>query len=362
MANDTTRSDAVALTMKIATVALVPAVLAAPYAQAQCSGATCAGAFVQSHLASKLAEDPTAGRLDTRIDGKPWIAQNWGTAPFALTPSDTSLALRASSAHLRDYANSITARRYEAAKELAPNLKMPKPAIPAVRKLDVWSTFDVQGTDTDSAQSRSGQVGADYKLNRKSLVGVSAGLGVEHEGATAAGQTYQFSAYAAYKPVDPITFDVKAAWGEEDGTLGSSTLAATHNVVTARMRGNWSYAKVRFSPALSIANASGSAVTTTGGDADSTSRIAVEPRLSRPFEIGDGAKLEPYLRYRGEVDFNHGSGAEPHGTATTDTLGAGMTLASPGAYTMSVTTDVTTPRASEDTEIKSRLQLAIPLK
>ena len=86
---------------------------------------TCFDQLGQTNLNALLSSDMTSGRIDTRITSKPWIAQSWSSAPFALAQSDTQLKMLASLDHLGGYANRITARRYEDAKVLAPQLVMP---------------------------------------------------------------------------------------------------------------------------------------------------------------------------------------------------------------------------------------------
>lgn len=320
-----------------------------------CEEHPCADVLLKSRLDALLADDPAAGRLDARLAGKPWIAQNWAYAPFAATPSEASFAVRASTQHLYGYANGITARRFEAAKGMAPGLVMPKPVASTNGGLDVWSSIDV----SDQRDETKGQLGADYRLTRNALVGLSAGWGESRDaGSAAAGESQRVALYATLRPAFPVSLDVRAQWGEQEGAVGDEALHASRNKVSARMAGLWRFDRVTFAPALSVSQEAESAA---GGAATERNKIAVEPKFSRPFALGGGGTLEPFVSYKGVLGVEETAGG-PATTSLTDSVGAGLSLARPEAFSMKLTTEVGRAVGGEEPSLNSRLELKVPLK
>ena len=50
----------------------------------------------------------------------------------------------------------------------------PKPIRKAPAAFDVWSKVDVKGLEGDAAETKRGTIGADYRLAKGALVGMSA--------------------------------------------------------------------------------------------------------------------------------------------------------------------------------------------
>lgn len=318
---------------------------------------TCAIDHRRAHLDDLIGDDPARGRLEGRLDGKPWIGQDWATLPLAVKPADQSLDVAASLQHLGSYEARRTQQKIEEAKRLAPGgLAMPKPPPAGPVMFDVWSKVEVSGLQSQASEARRGTVGADYKIMRGALVGVSAE--VRDETSALASDT-RLAAYFAVKPWSPLTFDAKAQWGESHAVT-TPGLVTTQGAVSARLKGNFVVEGLRLSPAVTVAHGVDEASAVSGGTVEK-STIALTPRVSRPIELEGGAKLEPFLSLKSAMDFGGTEGG--HGTVdTTHGVGGGVTYKKPDAYSLSVTTDVEQVTSSEKSNVTGRLELKVPLR
>jgi hypothetical protein len=252
-----------------------------------------------------------------------------------------------------------TQQKIEEAKELAPkDLTMPKPVTAAATPLDVWSRVEVMGLESVEGETRRGTVGADYKIMGGALVGVSAT--VQDAAPTLASDT-RLAAYFAVKPWSPLTFDAKAQWGESH-TVTMPGLLTTQSALTARLKGNFSYAGLRLAPALTVAHGVDEAEALSGGTIEKSS-IALTPRVSRPIELKGGAKVEPFLSLKSALDFGDTLDGAGHGIVdTTRGVGGGVTFAKPNAYSLSVTTGIEQATSSERSNVSGRFELKLPLR
>lgn len=320
---------------------------------------TCALEGRLTHLGDLIDDDPTRGRLEGRLEDKPWIGQNWATLPVAVKPADQNLDVSASLQHLGSYEARRTQQKIEEAKGLAPKgLAIPKPVVAAPTMLDVWSKVEVTGLESASGETRRSTVGADYKLARGALVGVSAA--VRDESSTLASDT-RLAAYFAVKPWSPVTFDAKAQWGESHAVTNPG-LVTTQNALTARLKGNFSYDGLRLAPALTVAHGVDEADAISGGAVEK-STIALTPRVSRPIDLKDGTKLEPFLSLKSALDFGTAADGSGHeGVETTRGIGGGVTFAKPNAYSLSVTTGIEHTTSSDKSNVSGKLELKLPLR
>jgi hypothetical protein len=314
----------------------------------------------RTRLDALLEDDPTRDRLDGRLGDKPWIGQDWATLPVAVKPAEESLDLTTSLQHLGSYQSRRTSQKIEDAKALAPKgLAIPKPIQSPPAALDVWSRVHVKGFEGDTTETKRGTIGADYKLARGALVGMSAEI--VDEGRVLQQDT-RLAAYFAIKPWSPVTLDGKAQWGESHGLQGGG-LVTTQSAVTARVKGSFNYEGLVLTPMASVAHGVDEAPATGGGRAIEKSTLALTPKVSRPVEIGGGVKVEPFLSLKSALDISPASEAAAHGsTDTTRSVGGGVTLARPDAYSLSVTTDLEQSTGSDHTNVKGRFELKLPLR
>jgi hypothetical protein len=313
---------------------------------------SCAAALHAARVDGLLTYDPSLGRADKRLNGTPWIAPEWLSSPVAVTPTDANVSVRTSARQWGGFANSDVAKKIEGAKALAPaDFKFP--TLPPVinPKLDVWTSLDVQNIESTAIpHTTRGGVGADYKVSRDTLVGVS--LEADEARAsdvTGAQDAYTVSTYFAVRPIPTTTFDAKAAWGENSTTFGDTAIGGTHSALSARVRGDWMFSDIKVSPTLGVAHG-----TETGAARVEKSTFTVEPRISRPFALENGESLEPFLTYRNESEFD--------GAAVSEKIGGGVTLAKPDAYSLSVTTHVEETLAAEQPNVEGRFQLKLPIR
>lgn len=326
------------------------------------SEASCPLQLSPSRLDALMSTDPTRGRTESRLNEKPWISDNWSVVPFALTPpSESSVTMRTSVGHWSAYTSRTLSKKIESAKAMAPeSLKLPVPPAVPEYNLDVWSAVDVQGLDQDAAVARS-EVGADYKLTKNSVAGVAVQLG-GNENVTGSDDDYMLSTYFGVRPLKPITLDASAAWGEKSETLLDEQATSERSVVTARARGEWQVNKIDITPEVSISHAEENVGSQAGQGSTEKSTLTFAPRISRKFELEDGQKIEPFVRYKNEVDVG-----APDAAAGEDAwqaegmLGAGIGLAKPDSYSLDISADVSDFDAEEEPNVKSRLKLKVPI-
>lgn len=314
----------------------------------------------RTRLDALLQDDPTRGRLDGRLGDKPWIGQDWATLPVAVKPAEQSLDMAASLQHLGSYESQRTLQKIEDAKALAPaGLAAPKPIPKPPAAFDVWSKVDVKGLEGQAAETKRGTIGADYRLAKGALVGMSAEIVDEGQ---ALQQDTRLATYFAIKPWSPVTLDGKAQWSESHGVQGGG-LVTTQSAVTARVKGSFGYEGLVLAPMASVAHGVDDAPPDGSGRVIEKSTLALTPKVSRPVEIGGGAKVEPFLSLKSSIDI--GASGEAAGYGVTDTtrgVGGGVTLAKPDAYSLSVTTDVEQSTLSDHTSVKGRFELKLPLR
>ncbi len=325
---------------------------------------TCIGSARQSGLQQLFSNDPAYGRLDSRLAGQSWISNEWAAAPFALSPLDSNFSMKMSTGHLGTFTDQTMLRRFEEAKALAPDgMIMPKPTIgPRNNKFDVWTTLNASSANLAPDQSLRGGVGADYKFNRNTVVGVAMDFrdGVGNSDVLSEhGRT--LATYFAYKPAPALTFDTTAQWGQSAGSVSGEGFGAEQNSVQARMRGNWNIDRLKFTPTIAFSHGTEHLNATDGNASATQSAVTVAPRVSRSFTLDGGQTLEPFLQYQtdiavGSPDFDAGGGSD-----ITRSAGAGVTFINPNAYSLSVTTGVEGIN-QEQPNVSSKLRVTVPLK
>jgi len=326
---------------------------------------TCIGQVRQSSgLQHLFANDPARGRLDSRLAGQSWISNEWATAPFALVEPESSFSMKMSAGHLGAYTDQTMLKRYEEAKALAPDgMILPKPVVgPRNTAFDVWTTLDSSSANLNPDQGLRGGVGADYKLSRNTVLGVAMDFrdGVDNTDLVSE-HGHTLAAYFAIRPTSALTFDTTAQWGESGGSVSGYGFAAQQNSLQARVRGNWNIDHLRFTPTLAFSQGVEHLNASDGSASTEQKAVTFTPKISRPFALGNGQTLEPFLQYQtelavGSADYDTGSGDD-----ITRSAGAGFTFVNPNAYTLSVTTGVEGIN-QEQPNLNSRFQVTVPLR
>jgi hypothetical protein len=326
------------------------------------SGSGCPLQLSPKRLDALISSDPTRGRTESRLNDKAWISDDWSVVPFALSPpSESNVTMRTSMGHWSAYTSRSISKKIEAAKAMAPeSLKLPAPPVVPEYKLDVWSAVDLHGLDRDTAIARS-ELGADYKITKNSVAGVAAQFG-GNENVTGSNNDYMLSTYFGVRPLKPITLDASAAWGEKAATAIDENAVSERSVVTARARGEWQVEKVNIVPELSLSHAEETVSGPTGDGATEKSTLTFAPRLSRKFELKDGEKIEPFVTYKNEINVGAPDlAAGDKEWEAQSSIGAGIGFTKPDSYSLDVSTDVTDLEADKPTEVKSKLQLKLPI-
>jgi len=333
--------------------------------------AACAMQFQQTLLDDRLASQPAPGGLEARLNGSPWIAQGWSSTPFVLkpgaSPSESDFSAQASLRHWSAFADNLLAQRIEEAKRAVPGgLILPKPAAPAATGFDVWSSLDRRGSETDPNRMLAGNVGADYKITRDTVLGVSVGMREQELAATSTDVDHSVAAYFAFKPTSALTVGLKAEHADSAGAIAGQNLVSSQDVLSARLAGAMSFGAIKFSPELSVAHGSEEGRTAGREIGTEKTSIKIAPRVSRPIPIATGQQLEPFVSYTNKMDLGSAAPATgvaaPAATSSTQSIGGGVTLSRPDTYALSLSTDVERHSEAERAELKSRMQLSIPLR
>lgn len=327
-------------------------------------GETCSTCSIEerlSHLGNIIDDDPTRGRLDGRLNDKPWIGQEWSSLPVAVKPADQNFDMSASLQQFGSYEARKAQKMFEGAKELASKpLATPKLVTAVPQPFDVWSKVEVTGIDSSDGETRRGTVGADYKIMRNALMGVSAAV---TDGTSTIASDTRLAAFFAVKPWSRVTFDARAQWGESH-LAAAPGLITTQNALSARLKGDFRFQGLRLAPALTIAHGVDETDTfATGTGTVEKSTIALTPRVSQPFSLKDGTRLEPFLSLKSAIDFEtQADGSSHDGIDTTRGIGGGVTFAKPNAYSLSVTTDVEQSTSTDKTNVSGKFELKLPLR
>jgi hypothetical protein len=262
---------------------------------------------------STKAKDKTAKLPDEAAASAP--------LPLEITPSQAGASARASLQSLRNFQNQKQGIKVqEANKATGGTLAVPKMAATPPGPLDLWTRLDAQGFDGSDGRSVKSGAGLDYRVVKNASIGVAAERAETLAGSSAPRGTAEdkVSAYVAFRALPALTIDA---------------------------RGNWSSTQV----ADPLAAEQGEKAS-----------VAVAPRFAKSYALDGGETLVPYVEVKHEIDLG-GSvlGAEAPGAS--NSAAAGVTLAKPESYSVSVSADVTSTDPKEAPSLSSKVQLKVPL-
>lgn len=294
--------------------------MAASPSVAQCAaGEQCARAAIiedSAKLSTDFDSAAPAWHFTGDTDGGTKAAkQQAGAGPVTVTPSADGFTARASSSTWRDNSRKELETRIEGAKSLSSKqLAVPKGPVRRDPKLDVWTEIDVKGIDASADSATRAKVGADYKASKSTTVGVAAER-AERDAASGGAETQdeKLSAYVKFKAAPMLSVD-------------------TSTELTSRRS---------------------SAIDGAGAETDDAAAVIVSPKIGQSFALDEKTKVEPFVNYKRAFDISGEGGAS-------DSAGAGVTLAEPDSYALSVTTDVENLSASKDQALSSKVQLKLP--
>lgn len=351
------------ITQTIASCALIAA--AGPGAAWACEGSACATDLFEQRLGRTLSDTTTQRQLQERISGKAYDPASHGYGPVDIgARGDGNAAVVGSSiAGIRAYLSAEDKRRMEEAAKLAPKgLELPKPKSALPNRLDVWTSTEITGLTTPDTQGLTSRVGADYRLQKGTVVGASVegenlkSAGIENEGFLA-------GPYLATEIAPGVSLTARSAWGVgQDNADGlDSPASADRELHQAGIDAKWKFGKTTLNPKATFSQ---------GREASDDSRTGVEtrkltfnPRVVRPFELESGQRVEAY------VDFTAGLNVDEISTASgtlenLDTergIGAGVTVSRKDAYSLKATTDVKGLGDDDKRAFGANLKLDVPL-
>ncbi|MFT3730757.1 MAG: hypothetical protein QM780_04915 [Hyphomicrobium sp.] len=246
----------------------------------------------------------------TASDAIPWIATNPQDVPAAFSTSDTGVSVKTSLGTLRDYnARSASPVVEQPAFGPAPKTDFTMPQAPVAPKtpLDVWTSIDVNGYDGSRDQSTRTGVGADYKFNKMTTLGVSIERGDSRSATvTAVEEDQKASAYVTLQATPLLSLDARTEWQAGNEAFAESSGAAEKGA------------------------------------------FILAPKINKSFKMDDGTTLSPFVTYQREFDVS-ASRKDSVDTSldATQSAGAGVTYTKPDAYSLSVSADVDNFGATE---------------
>jgi hypothetical protein len=282
----------------------------------------------QSELNSIILESPQPKpkkKAAAADDSVPWIATDTNDVPATFTTSDTGVSVKTSLGTVREFnARSASPAVEQPEFGQAPKTDFSMPQAPVTQKtpVDVWTTIDVNGYDGEKDQSTRTGLGADYKLDKTTTVGVSIERGDAHSFNTpGVTQDQKASAYVNYQATPLLSLDARTEW-----QTGNSEFAASSG-------------------------------------ADERSAVILAPKINHDFKLDDGAKLSPYVSYQRQFDVSASrkDGVDPTLNAS-QSAGAGVTYTLPDSYSLSVSADVDNFGVADEAQsLSSKFQLSVPL-
>lgn len=256
----------------------------------------------------------------TRTDKPVTLPDETGASaplPLEITPAETGASARASLQSLRNFQSQKQARKVQdVSAVLGAAAPKPKPAAVPPGPLDLWTRIDAQGFDASDGRSVKSGAGLDYRVVKNAHVGVVAERAESVSNAQAAAKSDdKVAAYVAFRALPVLTINAQGNW--------ERTAAAD--------------------PAMTAAG-------------EKTS-VAVAPRLSKSYALGGGETIAPYLEVKREIEI----GAAADVAADARSAAAGVTLAKPDSYSVTVSADVSEAAADEAPSVSSKVQLKLPL-
>lgn len=264
----------------------------------------------------------------------PWIAAGSANVPVAITSSSNGVSARTSLQTLRDFnsrAATLSLVPLAISSSVTPTaLSLPKAPARRSAPIDVWSNVDLQGYDQQQASfgetgvdaTTRASAGVDYKITNGAKVGVSAERADARTAALQSGvqQDGKMAAYITLQAAPALSLDARTEWQEGNAAFAEATGVAEKN------------------------------------------SVSVAPRLDHTFALEDGNTLQPFVSYKTIYDISE----KPNPGTTPEALlsqsaAAGVTLAKPDSYSLSVSTDVDGLSAALPPSVNGKFELKLPL-
>jgi hypothetical protein len=328
------------------------------------SAAACAMPALSSQLEDRFSNDLAQGRADSRFNGTPWLSQDPSAMPFLPIAAESQLKFQASTQNWSAFTNRTLAPRIEeAVRSAQQTVAIPKPPIAASSGLDLWSSMDIDRTDSEFERAKKGALGADYKLDRNTLVGVAAGFREDGNAVNVrTSNDHVFAAYMALKPLPGVTFQAKAEHAENDSELsGRGGGRGTHNLASARVNSALEIWQFKFDPAVSVSTGT-EAVALDGRLEADKSAVELAPRLSRSFALPSSQTVEPFFGLKSRTEVANSGSAVNAESITTRSISGGLTVLRPDSYTLNLSTELERVGEETNTHFRSKMQLNIPFR
>ncbi|MEO1205631.1 MAG: hypothetical protein AAFV45_04800 [Pseudomonadota bacterium] len=232
-------------------------------------------------------------------------------------------------------------------------------------RLDIWTATDIANVpEADHNQAIASQVGVDYRIKSNTLVGARIKTESIDDGVFGAPETGVLAGpYVATQVAPGLMLEAEGAWGRARSELdGAGEILANREQFRAGLSGDWTISGLTLAPSAHITNLKESFDPDSAAGTD-RQVLTINPTLRRTFETDDGTRITPFLDYATTLDLETvtAPGADEGSEETVRNLGAGLAISKTGAYDINASTNLEHTDDTETPNIRSKLQLDVPL-
>lgn len=255
-----------------------------------------------------------------------------GIAPLAIVPKGNDATIETNSGKWESFLEKLDQQKIEKAKRLAPEgLVLPKARPKSPDLVEVWSKTDLKGLGAEAPdQSLHGRFGASLRLGDGLRLGVGSELIEDPSGR----QEIDRADLIARVPVD--------RW----------MLLPRASIVD--------HAIQRSGSGIENANGTPELYGQTLDSQEASTRLELGHELRRPFRLEDGEILEPFANFATSFALDNAQAGQAT-SSPVDKVGVGVNFFKDDEYKLQATTDVDGLGGNKERNLKSRLQLTVPL-
>jgi hypothetical protein len=346
------RKHSLAAAAIVASLTLLPNIPA----QAACNGGTeCLEAQGQSRLNTWMDFDAADGR----VGDKEWNQHDWSAVPLTVVPTGSGATVNTSLRHWRAHSDNRSKSKMEEVKKLAPDgLVLPKSVPSEAVNFDVWSKLTTDDLSPAESHSAGGTVGFEYNMKRYGLVGLAAtqDTTTSSDGAPT-NESVMLSPYLSLRPSRNISWTTSANWGSENWQSDADRMAAHQRVLSTSLRAGWQLGAFDLTPMVAVTHGVSDLQTDAANEQLSSTKFKMAPRISRKFHLDDAHTIEPFAQYENEQAIDSLTTA-----GETEAIGAGFTFGKDADYKLGVSSEMERKSTTEETDVKGRIELKVPLQ
>ncbi|MGE0630405.1 MAG: hypothetical protein AB7O43_21630, partial [Hyphomicrobiaceae bacterium] len=161
--------------------------------------------------------------------------------------------------------------------------------------LDLAVNRDVKSAD--DTRLAHGGLSLDYKVSPSTKLGMKM-ESTEQSNVETAFRQHGNQALAAYFGLNApagLSFDAQARWALDSGAIAGRSTETERNEVKAQLKGGWSIGGIKLSPSVAVQQTE--EMSSASASAVHSGAVIVAPRISRPIELANDSKLEPFVTF-----------------------------------------------------------------